>query len=126
MNTFECRTTTRSSWISDFIPHFMTHTVQFSSLYILWPEDGPAEGPKHVVSLIIKKTNIYSCVLTYLTSFPLSQLQSFITKTNKISNLSLVLYTEVTVLTEGMNSNYTELHIRSHKILCTNTKLQPI
>jgi hypothetical protein len=27
-----------------------------SSLYILWPEDGPAQGPKHVVSLIIKVT----------------------------------------------------------------------
>ena len=40
---------------------FIIRLCSFSSLYIyiyiLWPEDGPAQGPKHVFSLIIKKTN---------------------------------------------------------------------
>jgi len=30
---------------------FMNHTVQSPHLYILWPEDGPVQGPKHVASL---------------------------------------------------------------------------
>jgi len=30
---------------------FMIHIVQSPQLYILWPEDGPVEMPKHVVSL---------------------------------------------------------------------------
>ena len=30
---------------------FMIHTVQSPQLYILWPEDGPVQRPKHVVSL---------------------------------------------------------------------------
>jgi len=30
---------------------FMIHIVQSPQLYILWPEDSPVQGPKHVVSL---------------------------------------------------------------------------
>jgi len=30
---------------------FMIHTVQSPQLYILWPEDGPVQGPKLVVTL---------------------------------------------------------------------------
>jgi len=37
-----------------FVVHmtvFMIHTVQSPQLYILLPEDGRVQGPKHVVSL---------------------------------------------------------------------------
>ena len=30
---------------------FMIHTVQSPQLHILWPEDGPVQGLKHVISL---------------------------------------------------------------------------
>jgi len=40
--------------------------------------------------------------------------------------MSLVLYTEVIVLTKGMNSYYTELYLLCHKLLCTSTKLRSI
>jgi len=40
----------------------MIHNVQSPQLYILWPEDGPVHGPKHVISLN-KNNNINSCVL---------------------------------------------------------------
>jgi hypothetical protein len=39
--------------------YFMIHTVQSPQLYVYnlwWPEDGPVQGPKHVVSL--SKDNI--------------------------------------------------------------------
>ena len=70
MNTFECRTT-RYCWILNYIPYFMTHTVQFSSLYIFWPEYGPAQRPKHVFILIIKKTKYRQLCFDLLNFFPL-------------------------------------------------------
>ena len=36
-------------WILDYILWLILYS--FSSLHNLWPEDGPAEGPKRVVSL---------------------------------------------------------------------------
>jgi len=36
---------------------FMIHTVQSPQLYILWPEDGPVQGPKHV-AILNKDNNI--------------------------------------------------------------------
>ena len=30
---------------------FTIHTVQSPQLCILWPEDGPVQGPKHFISL---------------------------------------------------------------------------
>jgi len=42
------------AFFSYFMVHtilFTIHTVLFSQLYILWPEDGPVQRLKHVVSL---------------------------------------------------------------------------
>jgi len=30
---------------------FMIHTVQSPQLHVLWPEDGPVQRPKYVLSL---------------------------------------------------------------------------
>ena len=44
-----------NEWMNEyyFMDHtilFMIHTVQSPQLYILWPEDGLVQRPKHVVS----------------------------------------------------------------------------
>ena len=37
--------------LSFILIYFMTYSYSFLKLIILWPEDGPEQGPKHVVSL---------------------------------------------------------------------------
>ena len=47
----------------------MIHTVQSPQLYTLWPEDGPMQGPKHVVSL--NKDKQHKIVLFWLKRTPI-------------------------------------------------------
>jgi hypothetical protein len=46
-----------------------SYCIAFSSLYILWHEDSPAQGPKHVASLIIKITTYRQLWTNILPSF---------------------------------------------------------
>jgi len=48
---------------------FMIHTVQSPQLYILWPEDGPVQGPKHVASL--NKDKQYKIIVFWLKRTPI-------------------------------------------------------
>jgi len=43
---------------------FIIHIVQSPQLYIVWPEDGPVQGPKHVVRL--NKDKQYKIVVFWL------------------------------------------------------------
>jgi len=45
---------------------FVYHTVKSPPTQYLRPEDGPVQGLKHVVYLIIKLHHLISCVLTLL------------------------------------------------------------
>jgi len=59
--------TTRSYW--NWVPYIWFYDLHPAMIYILWPEDGLKQRPKHVVSL--NKTTKTSCVVTYVipTSF---------------------------------------------------------
>ena len=58
-----------NSWTtSDFCLMSIVLGLLDTPSYILWPEDGPAKGPKHVVGLIINVKHTNSCVMNHWNS----------------------------------------------------------
>jgi len=63
---------------------FMIHTVQSPQLYTLWPDDGPVQRPKHVVSL--NKDNNIIMHLNLLPEAESSEVKS-LKRSEKLSNV---------------------------------------
>jgi hypothetical protein len=100
----------------------MSHTVHFSSLYNLWSEDGPAQGPKHVVSLRITTTfrklcfDLLNALLSYAhqsTRYILQPQPQYFSQTLKILKKSTFHYIGLLVfrqLHKMSKSNYQLYH----------------